>query len=322
MDILNLFAQNLWMIFSLLGVVCIILQYLKMGAKTTEKRIIMEKPFENDWSNELYALSFVKPFSEVINPDENHPRVKDIEKTINESGLSHKLNYRVYSVLQLLLVCAGFGVFFLFMMMSEQFGMLIQFLLNVDIGIESPEYKKNLAMMLLMFTLVLGLVPKLYLSRKAKKNEFYFRKDLPILQLFIILILRARRPIRELLYVLSKTETRYKDLFSNAYRVYLRNEDEGFINLKKTFEDTKMGNTMNILAEFSEYSKEESLNLLENNLEDIIQEANTMKRKKDIAGAVMSQGSLLFPLISVVLLGLLPFAMYGMNSLSMATQSL
>lgn len=320
--LLKLFTHDIWMIFSFLSIICIVIQYLKLSAKSSRKTIVMEKPFEDEWANEMYALSFTPPFSEVINPDENHPRVKDLEKIIAESGLAHKLNYRVFTVMQLLLVAIGFGVFLVFMLMSEQLGFLLGFLFNVDVAIDSVNYKKNLALMLIMGILILALIPKMYLKKRAKRNEFYFQKDLPILQLFIILILRAKRPIRELLYVLSKTETRYRELFSNAYRVYLRNENEGFVNLKKTFGNSKMENTMNILSEFNDYSKEESLMLLENNLEDIIQEANNMKRKKDIAGTVMSQGSLLFPLAGVVLLGLLPLAMYGMNSLTMATKAM
>lgn len=313
-------AQDVWKIFSVISIVCIVIEMMKMRAKKIEKVIVMEKPFENDLSNELYALSFTKPFSEAINPDESHPRVKDVEKMIAESGLSHKLDYRVYTVIQLGLVCLGLVALIIFLLLSKQIGYLFRILLNVDVPIDSPDYTKNLAMGLGFCVVGLGLAPKIYLSRRAKRNAFYFQKDLPILQLFIILILRAKRPIRELLFVLSRTEMRYKDLFSNAYRIYLRNEDESFINLKRTFESTKMINTMNILSEYAEYSKEESLSLLEGNLEDIIEESNTMKRKKDIMGSVMSQGSLMFPLIGVVLLGLLPLAMYGMNSLNNATQ--
>ena len=322
--ILELFTHDIWMIFAVLSVLCVVLEVLKVNAKKTSasKTIVMEKPFESEWSNELYALSFAKPFSEVINPDESSPRVKDIEKVISEAGLSHKLNYRVYSVIQLLIIVGGFFVFFLFMAMSEQLGYIFQFLLNVELGVESPEYRDNLAMIIIGCILVSGIMPKLYLSRKAKRNEYYFKKDLPILQLFIILILRAKRPVSELLYVLSKTRTTYKELFSNAYRIYLRNHDESFKGLYKSFEDTKMSGTINILAEFNEYSKDDSLNLLENNLEDIIQETNNMKRKKDITGNVLSQGSMVFPMLSVILLGLLPFVMYGLNSLTLATQSL
>lgn len=321
--ILKLFTHDIWMVFAFLAVVCVVLEVLKLNAKSTSsKTIIMEKPFESEWANELYALSFTKPFSEVINPDENHPRVKDIEKIISEAGMSHKLNYRVYSVTQLLIIVAGFFIFFLFMAMSEQLGYTFQFLLNVELGVDSPGYRDNLGMFLIGCIMVSAIMPKIYLTRKAKKNEYYFRKDLPILQLFIILILRANRPISELLYVLSKTRTTYKDLFSNAYRIYLRNQDESFIGLYKSFEDTKMSGTVNILAEFNEYSREDSLNLLENNLEDIIQETNNMKRKKDITGNVLSQGSMVFPMISVIFLGFLPFVMYGLNSLTLATQSL
>ena len=318
--ILDFLANDIWMIFSIIAILCVILEILKNRIKNSEKVIVMEKPFENDLSNELYALSFTKPFSEAINPDETNNRVRDIEKMIAEAGLSHKINYRVYTVIQLSLVGIGLIALIIFLLLSNQVGAIFRFLLNIEIPIDSPKSKQNLVLGLATCVVLLGLVPKIYLSKRAKRNAFYFQKDLPILQLFIILVLRAKRPIRELLFVLSKTEMRYKDLFSNAYRIYLRNEDESFINLKKTFESTKMSNTMSILSEYAEYSKEESLTLLENNLEDIIEESHVMKRKKDIMGAVMSQGSLMFPLVGVVLLGLLPLAMYGMNSLNNATQ--
>lgn len=320
--ILEFFTRDIWMIFSFLSILCMFASFLKFKIKKTEKKIIMEKPFQTDLSNELYALSFIKPFSEAIDPDEDSKKVRDLEKLIVEAGLAHKMDYRVYTVMILLLVFIGFGVFVLFMSMSDQIAFVLKFLLNINTGVNNPTYKRNLALFIIVGICMVALAPKMYLKSRARRNEFHFQKDLPILQLFIILVLRAKRPIGELLYVLSKTETRYKDLFSNAYRVYLRNEEEGFVNLKKTFASTKMGSTMNVLSEFNDYSKEESLTLLENNLEEIIQEANTMKRKKDIFGAVMSQGSLVFPLLSVVLLGLLPLAMFGLNSLTMATQTM
>ena len=320
--VMDIFASNLWQVFAVFSILLSAFEIIRINIINAkkEKVIVMEKPFENELSNELYAMSFAKPFSETVITDNRHPKVKDIEELIAEAQMTHLLNYRVFSVIQTGLLIGGFIILFLLVIASKELSAIFSWMFNIKASNEptSPIASFGIGIIIIMG---LFLAPKLYLSQKADKNKFLFFKDLPILQLFIILTLRAKRPVNELLYVLSKTETSYKEIFASAYRVYARDKEEAFETLKRAFAGTRMSDTITVLSEFNEYSRDESILLLENNLEEIINEVNNVKRRKDITGNVLSQGSLIFPLASVLLLGLIPIAMYGMDVLSTATET-
>ncbi len=50
-------------------------------------------------------------------------------------------------------------------------------------------------------------------------------------------------------------------------------------------------------------------------MQEIIEYTNTLKRRKDLSNLVYSQASLFIPFLAVILLGLIPIAMYGSSLL-------
>ena len=279
-----------------------------------EKKMI-DKPFLNEFSNELYVLSYSAPFKWFINPTENQKQ-KDIEKLIVEANESHRLNYRVYTTIQTLILIGSVVLFSIFSLLANNSVIIIKYLFNITLDISSSDDLFKVKLFVGLFLLCVCLIPSTYLKRKAKNNKFYFLKDFPILQLFIILMLKAKRPLNEVIYVLSTTNTIYKPIFATAYRMYVGDRQEGIEYLKKAFLDTKFEETIKVLEEYGEYSKEHSMTVLENNLKDITEYTNTLKRRKDIGANVFSQLSLAIPFLAVMLLGFGPLVYYGINLLN------
>lgn len=285
---------------------------------TTEisQKKMIDKPFLNDLSNELYVLSYSAPFKWFINPNEDDRRVRDTKKAIVESGESHRLNYRVLVTIQILTLILSIIAFGILSIVIDNSSIIVKYLFNISVDNSNPQALLKSKMILAMFLSSLIIIPSIYIKQKAKRKQFFFLKDLPILQLFIILMLKAKRPLSEVIYVLSTANTIYKPIFATTYRIYVRDRAEGLDYLKEAFENTKFEDTIKVLSEYGEYSKIQSMVVLENGLKDITEYTNTLKRRKDIGLNVVAQLSLAIPFLSVILLALAPIAYYGINLLN------
>lgn len=281
----------------------------------SEKRMI-EKPFLNEFSNELYILSFSAPFKWFINTNEDDARVKDINKLIQKSDETKRLNYRVYVTLQTLIILLAIIVWIVLGFLVDNIIIVFKVLFNIQITDVTNNSLFQVKMIIGILLLSLSIIPKYYLKSKANHNSFVFEKDLPILQLFIILMLKANRPLNEVLYVLSTTNTIYQPIFENAYRIYIRDKHEGMEYLYEEFKDTKFIETIKVLMEFRDYSKRDTLIVLNNGLKEITEYTNNMKRKKGIKSNVFAQLYVALPFVSALLLGFGAPISYGLNLLN------
>lgn len=303
--------QYLYMIPIIIAV-CIAFFMVYSTAPTEDKKVT-ERPFQSNFFNDIYKMSFSAPFKWFINPDEKDTKVKTIKTRIVEANMSDRMNYRSFVTIQILILIASVIVFGICSLLIDNSEAVISFLFNIQSGNlgDSGASSGKVKVILLMVLLILAILPKYWLKIKADSNRYFYLKDLPIVQLFIILMLRSKRPLGEVLYVLSRTNTRYKRIFETGYRIYLRSKSEGFDYLKSCFEGTKFEETLNILQSYNEYSHADSISILENNMEEMVQYTNILKRKKDLSKLLYSQGSLVLPFLAVMLLGLVPIAIYG-----------
>lgn len=288
----------------------------------TKARVRIERPFKSEFYNELHSFSYLAPFVWFVNPDEKDEKVKDIRKKIVEANLDDKLNYRSFVTLQILILLGAILLFLFSSVIIDNSQAVIRFLFNINVdnfgdsGVSTGKIKLFFGMILMGMVLI----PKFWLNQKAENNKYFYLKDIPVVQLFIILMLRSKRTLGDVLYVLSRTNTRYKNIFETGYRIYLRNKSEGFEYIKSCFSGTKFEETIQILQDYNEYSHKDSIIILENNMKEMIEYTNNLKRKNDLSKLLYSQGSLFIPFLSVILLGLVPMAMYGKSFLSEASK--
>ena len=284
---------------------------IKINKEKTKGMI--DEPFQSKISNKLYKLSYKFPFKNFINENKADKKVQKIEDLIIASGYGHKLNYRVYIVIQLLILMVSILIFVALGLLLSKGAFIIKFLFNLkDLDGTITTNFKLMALLIISLSILL---PKQYLKVKRRRRENDFIKDLPILQLFIILMLKAKRPLKDIFYVLSFTETAYKETFAVAYRKYIRNNEEAMEYLTEEFKNTKFSNTIKILSEYELYSKKESMRVLENGLKSIKDFATKFKKKKDRLSNIISQFSIGLPFLAVLLLGFAPIVYLGITNL-------
>lgn len=279
------------------------------------QRMKHEKIFEDETANFLHGLSYLKPFVWFINPDETDKKVKAQQTLINKAGLHTKLNYRSFISLQILLLIAGLLLYGILFVSLEAWLVLIGFMFNMPID-TTPQGLQNTRLFLAMALLVVMIIPTTLLRMRAKRNDFLFSQDLPLVQLSIILMLRARRPISEVLFELSRTENRYREIFETGYRIYLRDKVEGYEYLRSQFMGTGFEDAIDVLENMGDYSKEESILVLENGLQLLIRSGQEKKRGKAMLGTLFSQFSMMLPFGGVILLGAVPIIVYAFSMLS------
>lgn len=279
-------------------------------------KVEIKKPFKNKWANNLYRYSYHMPFIWFIDEKEEHPRTKDLKLKLAEANLTHLFNQRSFTVLKFGVMMTSLIAFVLFVLMLDNAGAFAKLLFNVDqvsMAGDSTQSYGNIKIVAFMILLTLTLVPNFYLKRRASMYRYYHLKDIPVVQLFIILMLRSKKPIGEILYALSKINTRYQNIFDTGYRIYIRNKDEGLEYIKESFGETNFKETINVLKDMGEYSREDSIKLLENNMQQIVEKNNAMKRRGDLSRLVYSQSTIAIPFIAIIVLCFVPLAVLGID---------
>ena len=284
-------------------------------AADAERNIIMTRPFKSIWSNELYALSFSPLFANFINDDENHEVVLDTNKMIAEAELSDIMDYRVLTVLKIIIMLVVASVTLITFLLSDYTGPIVNFLFGFP-------YDGGRDMTFVYVVGIIGLfmiiIPNRIVKSRSNKNKVGFQEDLPILQLFIVLLLGANRPIGEVMYILSKTDMRYNSIFSTAYRIYLRDRSAAFEYLRQMFNGTHFTDTIDILATYQDYSKKDSLAILKNNMKILQEDVINYKKGKNVGKNLFTEGSIALPFVALMALGVAPIIVYALGMMSSA----
>lgn len=163
-----------------------------------------------------------------------------------------------------------------------------------------------------------ALIPNMYLNYIAGKKKEAFIAELPLIQLFLILMIRSKRPIGEILYTLSKNEGRYKNIFSTGYRIFLRDKDAGFDYLQSAFGKSSFRDSIVVLSTAEEYEKEYSAEALQSKMPTLLDDVAASKKSRGVLRGLLSEGSIALPFVAVMLLGVGPIlysVMLSMNSI-------
>lgn len=293
--------------------------YALSTLQVRRKILIMDRPFDNEFSNELYALSFGKPFCWLIEEDSNHRKVKTITKNLAEAGLADRLNYRAFMTIQTALMIACFVLGLCFLIFFEQANWFLEILFNISFVVEGAD-NQQAPIIVFCVLMLLSYTPQFYIRQRAKSNNFNFKKDLPVLQLFILQMLRANNTTGEVIYLMSKIDTRYQQIFATGYRIYTRNTAEGFQYLRNSFSGTKFEETISILEDFHQFSREESFKVLLNVSKDIDDQLASLKKSKATGAMLLAEGSIFLPLLAVLFLMFIPVIIGATSLISQAQQ--
>lgn len=304
-------------------IVCMGLAFLLVlyyGVMSSQESEYIDEPFDKEWKNTLYKLSYSIPFSWFIDEKELNPKTKEIKENLFYADMNKSFNYRSFTVFKILMLLSSVIMFFLLGFIIENYVVVTNFLfnLNQDATAISVGQINKFKIYVFMGLMILCLLPNIYIRNKSNMAKYAKIKDLPIIQLFITLMLRSKRPLGEILFTLSKLKTKYKDVFNVGYRIYIRDKKEGLDYLYNKFNGTKFQDTIKTLKDLDEYSKEDSIKILENNMLEIEEENKSIQRKQDIKNLLISQISLVIPFLSIILLGFAPIVALGISTFQQA----
>lgn len=301
------------LIIVLMGLAFLLMLYY--GVMDSQNEEYIDSPFDNEWKNTLYKLSYSIPFSWFIDDKERSPKTKELKENLFFADMNKMFNYRSFTVMKSLIFLSSFIIFFLLCFIIENYVSItnVLFNLNQDATTISTTQMGKFKIYVFMILMIICLLPNLYIKHKANNAKYAKIKDLPVIQLFITLMLRSKRPLGEILFTLSKLKTKYRDIFNVGYRKYIRDKKEGINYLYSKFDGTKFQNTIKTLRDLDEYSKEDTIKILENNMEEIESENKDIQKKQDIKNLLISQVSLILPFLSIILLGFAPIVALGIS---------
>ncbi|EOU1990070.1 hypothetical protein BFS06_12445 [Clostridium perfringens] len=327
--------NNLFYIPLIIAWLILLFLILSESAKSKTKKISNKRLFKGELYNELNNFSYEAPFKwfipevevkkkgKIIKDLKAEKKINELKSLISKANLGDKFNYKSFTVLKLIVffLCAVGYVVFSILLDNSNVVMNILFNISYDAqkATEQVGGFNDSKIALVIILLIISLIPQMYLKMRAKRNEKKFLKDIPIVQLFITLMLRSNMSVNQILYVLSRTNTIYKETFGKAYRMFVRDNKSGLDFLRSSFKETKFEETVMILFQSKDYSKEEILHSLDNNMEDTVEFLNNMKQSADISKIVYSQASMIIPFAGTILLALAPIAIYGLTSLTQYT---
>lgn len=303
--------NNLYLLPILVSIIIIFIHMI------FSQRMKYDKRFNSNFSNRMYALSFLKPFVWFINPDESDPKVIKEEEQIKKAGYGNIVNYRSLVTFQVFIfmnLIIAYAILFIFM---EQIVQVLDFIFQIESETQGQTTEAKIIIAVIFMTTLM--IPKYVLKQKVKKNEYLFTQELPVVQLSMILMLRARRPMSEIIYTLGKNKTRYREIFEKAHRIHLRNKNESWEFLKEEFKGTGLDDTFEALSNMDTYSRTETIRVLENGMDFLVESSVEGKRSGAAIGNLFSQFSMAIPFGGLMLLGAVPFTMYIFDM--MATQT-
>ena len=312
--------ENLYLMPLLIALCVALFGYIYTAPKKPmDEKIIMtydglSSLFNNYVSNLIYEISFKAPFVWFIPEDPECEKAKNIDATITQAGFTNIMNYRVLQAGQFILLFLAVIATIVLGTFVDSTSVIFEFLFNIQIEGGGSTYLVVGAILLM-----LAFVPRIFINMKASSRHSKFIADLPVLQLFIILMIRSKRTIPEIFFVLSKSEMRYQDIFSRAYRIFLRDRQQAFVYLRSVFHNTPLVDSITVLETFDNYSKDESAQILDNQLGNIVEEVAVLKKNKNVLLGLITEGSIALPFGGLMLLGVVPLVVYGLGAMSAAT---
>lgn len=263
--------------------------------------------------NILHFMSYTYPFVWFIDTEGKGVKTKKTKQDLADAHLNHLINYRSFTVLRVLQLILSVVGFFILTFLIKHSHSIIYFLFRTEVAPVVGADLTDMKYIIIMVLATLLLIPNFILKKRINNYSYKILRDVPLLQMFILLMLRSNKTTSETIYGLSQINTFYREIFHIAYLRYLRSSEECFSYLEDVFEDSDLIETIKALETLPSYSREKTIDMIENQMKDTVTSTSNKKRSKDITGLVFSQATIIFPFVAFILLCLVPIAMYGIS---------
>ncbi|ADO59460.1 hypothetical protein [Paenibacillus polymyxa] len=294
---------------------------LLLQTKSKKRLPTSDIAFESPFYHVVYRMSFGIPFKWFVEDDRNLTnKGRKTEQLLIQSGYHKKFTVQSFMAFKVLVFFTSILLIFITLGLIDKLPSLFHWLLQVDTTRISKE-GVSLDMILITSILYLSfsLFPGIILRQKAKKELVNSNKDLPILHMFTILMLRSNKTVTEILFALTKLNSYHKKVFERGYLMYLRNKHEGMEYLRSQFDNARFIEMFNLLEDIGTYAREECISIMDSNMKSLVHETNTLKRRNDITRLVYSEASMVVPFSAIILLGAAPIVIAGLRMFSLST---
>ncbi|WPS85405.1 hypothetical protein SMD22_01895 (plasmid) [Brevibacillus halotolerans] len=268
-----------------------------------------EPSFGSPFCQEIYRMSYNIPFKWFVEDDKRlSPKGERVKELLELSGYDKNFTVRSFMAFKVFVFFVSILMAAITLLLLDNFpalfkaGMNEQSIVSQNIRGVSPD----LTFMIIAFFMMFSLFPNIKVKNKAKKSIVARNRDLPMIYMFTILMLRSGKTVSEIVFALTKLNTHYKEVFERGFRMYLRNKHEGMVYLRSQFTNERFVEMFNLLEDIAEYAKDECVSIMESNMKSLVDETNMVKRRNDLSQLVYSQASMIVPFLAIILLGAVP----------------
>jgi hypothetical protein len=283
-----------------------------------------DEQFDHSFFKGMYRMAYKAPFKWFVEENENKltPKGEKLKEQLILSGFDRYFTVKSFmafkaAIFMASMLLAGLSILFL-----DKMGKLISLFQTLPTEIRDQGITPNLAIVTFVMYLIFPLVPSIMLKNKAKKAIVNNVKDLPMIYMFTILMLRSGKTVMDILFALTKLNTHHKDIFEQGYRIYVRNKNEGMNFYRDHFDNERFAEMFTLLEDISEYAREDTISILEGNMKSLVENTNMVRRRNDLSQLVYSQASMTIPFLAVILLGAIPIVVMAIQIFSNSMMTL
>lgn len=306
------------MIYAIFFVVWAVVSLIVYTQIRTSRAVEGDEQFEHPFFKEVYRLSYQAPFKWFVEENENRltPKGEKLKEQLELSGYDRNYTVKSFMAFKVMIFMASMVLAGISILLMDNMGKIMDLFFNLPSTAVEKGITPGMGIMTVMFYMMFALFPSISLKSKAKKTIVAQNKDLPMIHMFTILMLRSSKTVSEILFALTKLNTHHKEVFEQGYRMYLRNKSEGMNFYRSHFENERFIEMFNLLEGIAEYARNETISIMESNMKSLVEDTNMIKRRNDLSQLVYSQASMVIPFFAVILLGAAPIVVMAIKIFS------
>ncbi|NNG66383.1 hypothetical protein [Caldanaerobacter subterraneus] len=158
------------------------------------------------------------------------------------------------------------------------------------------------------------LLPRYIIRYYGKYLDNKIEEELQVIEIYTLILVQAHKPIKEILYELSKLTHYTKDAFIRAANEYSTNPETTFVNLRNKVKNEHFKTFVTMLQE-SLVSTSYLIKHIERHLEALRNEKYGKGRRKSGLTANITMFFIIFPLIALAIFGVWPWLVFALSNL-------
>lgn len=252
---------------------------------------------------------------------ENSPSYKDTVKLLEESGLNISVKAYTTFMYIFMLFTVSLSLFFILLLKQSGGALDVSTLRKINPNgiislsnstVNQPNPMRNVYILALGFAGIL--LPRYIIRYYGKYLDGKIEDELQVIEIYTLILIQAQKPIKDILYELTKLTKYTKDAFIRAANEYSTNPETTFINLRNKIKNEHFKMFVTMLQE-SLVSKGYLVKHIERHLEALRNEKYGKGRRKSGFTANITMFFIVLPLIALAIFGVWPWLVFALSNL-------